>query len=383
VRGWPRSGEADLWRLRPDGSDLEQLTEGLKSVSHPTPIDPETVLFCAQDRDGAGPWLWMFDVPTRTSHRISFGVEQYTSLAANADGSRLVATVANQQAVLWRVPIGTEIATERNVEPFPLPTVRATTPRFGPAGLFYVSSRGTDDGLWLHSDGEAMEIWRGTGAAILEAPAVSPGGDLVALELTERNRTRILILSADGAERRELPTGTIEARGGISWSPDGRWIATGGAEGGRSGLFKIPVDGGTATRIVDGLALRPVWSPRGDLIVYAGAQIGPLSRLMAVRADGTPVDLPEIKILFQQGGTRARFLPDGRGLVYMQGETRLQDFYLLDLTSMQSRRLTRLQDPSEMSTFDVTPDGSAVVFDRLRRNSDLVLIELKGTTRHD
>jgi hypothetical protein len=28
-----------------------------------------------------------------------------------------------------------------------------------------------------------------------------------------------------------------------------------------------------------------------------------------------------------------------------------------------------------MLTFDVTPDGEAIVFDRLRRNSDLVLIE--------
>ena len=102
-----------------------------------------------------------------------------------------------------------------------------------------------------------------------------------------------------------------------------------------------------------------------------------------MRDDGTPVDLPEIQVLFEQGGTRARFLPDGSGIIYMQGRTLLQDFHLLDLTSMQSRRLTRLEDPAEMRTFDVTPDGSEIVFDRLRRNSDVVLIELAGTAAAD
>jgi hypothetical protein len=29
-----------------------------------------------------------------------------------------------------------------------------------------------------------------------------------------------------------------------------------------------------------------------------------------------------------------------------------------------------------LSTFDITPDGKAIVFDRSRENSDIVLIEL-------
>ena len=45
-----------------------------------------------------------------------------------------------------------------------------------------------------------------------------------------------------------------------------------------------------------------------------------------------------------------------------------------------SKRLTRLSEPAMMRTFDVTPDGAAIIFDRLRRNSDLVLIEIDGGT---
>ena len=54
-----------------------------------------------------------------------------------------------------------------------------------------------------------------------------------------------------------------------------------------------------------------------------------------------------------------------------------QDFWLLDLTTMKSRRLTRLEPGGEMRTFDITPDGRRIVFDRLSENSDIVLIELK------
>jgi Tol biopolymer transport system component len=198
----------------------------------------------------------------------------------------------------------------------------------------------------------------------------------VALVAAEDDRTRVLIVSADGAERRELPTGEVEVRGGVSWSPDGRWLVVSGAEAGSPGLFKVPIDGGAPRRIVDGEARRPMWSPQGGFIVFAGAQVGAEAPILIVREDGTPVDLPETKVLFEQGGTRARFLPDGSGIVYMQGMARRQDFYLLDLTTMQSRRLTQLEDPAEMRTFDLTPDGSEIVFDRLRRNSDLVLIEL-------
>jgi len=53
-----------------------------------------------------------------------------------------------------------------------------------------------------------------------------------------------------------------------------------------------------------------------------------------------------------------------------------QDFWLLDIRTMQSRRLTRLSNPAAMRSFDITPDGSQIVFDRLRQNSGIVLIDL-------
>ena len=49
----------------------------------------------------------------------------------------------------------------------------------------------------------------------------------------------------------------------------------------------------------------------------------------------------------------------------------------LDLATKQTRRLTRLNNRGAMRTFDIAPDGKQIVFDRLRENSDIVLIDLR------
>ena len=103
--------------------------------------------------------------------------------------------------------------------------------------------------------------------------------------------------------------------------------------------------------------------------------MGIFAPLLGVNPDGVPVALPDIKL--HRDGERVRFLPNGNGLVYMQGPSATQDFWLLDLTTKKSRQVTRLNNLAAMRTFDVTPDGTHIVFDRLRENSDIVLIELR------
>jgi Tol biopolymer transport system component len=171
---------------------------------------------------------------------------------------------------------------------------------------------------------------------------------------------------------------SIDVRGGASWAPDGKWIVVRGIEEGRPGLFKVPVDGGKPIRLTTGVASNPVWSPVGDLIAYAGPNVSAYEPLLAIRPDGTPVQLPTIHV--RRDGEHVRFAPDGKSLIYMQGELRSQNFWRLDLTTLTSRPLTRLQQRDTMRTFDVTPDGKRIVFDRLRDNSDIVSIDLQ---RHD
>jgi hypothetical protein len=121
--------------------------------------------------------------------------------------------------------------------------------------------------------------------------------------------------------------------------------------------------------------------------VYGGPGYSISAPLLAVRPDGTPVELPVTHVVRRgglgypgslgAGGERYRFLPNGKGLVYMQGQLPSQDdFRLLDLATKKTRTLTHLNNDAATRTFDISPDGKQIVFDRLRENSDIVLIDL-------
>ncbi len=379
VRGRPATRQMDLWRVQPSaGGKQEQLTSDQVGVMFPAPIDETTVLFVAHDPNGAGPWLWSLDVESGfPPQRLHWGVEQYTSLAASKDGRRVVATVANRRASLWRVPIAEPGATarERDIERVQgLEAVPALGPRFAGDSLYFVSSRGTGDGLWCRRGLRVIEVLAGDETAVLAPPAVSPDGESLAVVLRTKGRVRLWLVGADGQQPEALSDET-NVYGSPAWSPDGTQIAVGGVDASGPGLFVFPRAGGAPKRLVDGFASNPVWSPTDDLIVYLGKSLMAFHHLRGVRpSDGSPFDLPEIRVIV--AGERHRFLPDGSRLVYMKGFQLGLDFWQLDLATKEEHRLTQLDAPSEMQSFDIDPTGEYIVFDRMEQNSDVVLIEL-------
>ena len=132
-------------------------------------------------------------------------------------------------------------------------------------------------------------------------------------------------------------------------------------------------------RLHTGSSSNPVWSPAGDLIVFTGPNVSAVAPLLAVRPDGSAVELPPIEV--RREGERLRFLPDGKALVYMQGLQARQDFWLLDLASRKTRPLARLTNPAAMLSFDIAAVGKQIVFDRRRENSDIVLIDLSERSK--
>ena len=214
-------------------------------------------------------------------------------------------------------------------------------------------------------------------AGIAEPPAISPDGRRIAVVTSQGGKRRLQLVTSDGAESESIAQ-ALDVEGSTDWSPDGRWLVTGGTDGGGEGLFKTPADEGSPVRLTKTVGRDPVWSPDGSLISYSGPNIFTLAPLLAIRPDGTPIKMPDIRT--HRDGERLRFMPDGWELVFMRAAeaTPWQDFWLLDLKTMDTRRLTRLTDRAAMRTFDITPDGRQIVFDRLRENSAVVLIETQG-----
>ena len=375
--GLPRT-EMDVWRLPVSGGPPERITQHDSRVGYPVLLDDRTLVYTATADDGTGPWLYAMDLGDRVPYRLSTGVENYVSLAASVAVSgeprRLVATVANPSVQLWSVALGDTVAEEGKASPLALPTTRSAAPRIGPdSTLYYLASRGGADGIWRLSAAGAVELWKPSQGALAGAVAVSPDGRRLCFPVRRLGRSTLHCTTADGTGVITLAD-SLDVRDSPSFSPDGKWIAVGAIEGTGVRLFKVPVDGGPPVRLVDSVSSSPVWSPDGRLILYSGASRARQVPLRAVSADGRPYPVPSLTV--DRIGDSYRFLPDGKRVVVKLGGFRGQDFWMVDLDSGTRRRLTSLKPGDLVHRFDLSLDGRRIYFERVRDNSDVVLIEL-------
>jgi Tol biopolymer transport system component len=365
----------DIWRIRSTGGAAEQITHHNSRVSHPVFVNARTLMYLASGDDGSGPWLHSIDVDRRTPHRVGDNLgnlDRYTSLSASADGRRLVATLANTHGTLWRLPIADTPVDDSVARPIVLSTARGFSPRTGPGYLLYVSSKGTGDGIWKLANGGATELWSAPDARVIGGPELAPDDQRVAFSVDQGGRTLLYTMSVDGTNVR-LVTGSLELRGAPAWSPDGRSIVSGVNVGGIPHLFRIPLEGAPVPFVRE-YAVDPVWSPRGDFLVYSGADVGTTFPLKAVNADAGHHAIPRLTLT--RGARRLRFLPGRPALLVMRGEIQHKNLWLIDLDTGSERQLTDLSPAFNIRDFDVSADGREIVVERVQEQSDIVLIEL-------
>ena len=241
--------QLDIWRISADGGAAERITSHKGRVSHPVWLNRRTLAYLASDPDGSGPWLHSMDVERRIPHRLSAGVDRYASLAASADGRRLVATVASRKRTLWRLPVADSPATISTPVRITLTTGTGFSPRLGPRYLLYVSGTGVSESIWKLADGESTELWTGTGAQIFGGPVSTSDGQRIAFSVRQEGKTLLYVMQADGTNTR-IVTDALELQGSPAWAPDGQSITSAAIEGGAPRLFRVPLDGSRPSSFV-------------------------------------------------------------------------------------------------------------------------------------
>ena len=165
----------DIWRIRPAGGTPERITSHNGRVSYPVLLDRRTLMYLASDPDGSGPWLYSMDVERRIPHRLTSGLDRYTSLAASADGRRLVVTLAssaeNALALARSMILPAEVSAPAQIS---LTTSTGFSPRLGPNYLLYVSATGTGESIWKLANGTGHGVVEWSGSASLWRPGNLP-----------------------------------------------------------------------------------------------------------------------------------------------------------------------------------------------------------------
>ena len=362
----------DIWRITPAGGTPERITSHSGRVSYPVLLDRRTLMYLSSDSDGSGPWLYSMDVERRIPHRLTTGLERYTSLAASADGRRLVVTLASPKGTLWRLRLSGSPA-EAAAARISLTTSTGFSPRLGPDYLLYVSATGTSESIWKLANGTGTELWSGQGAQVFGGPAISPDGRSVAFSVRQSGQTLLYVMQADGTNAR-IVTDSLDLQGAPAWAPDGQSITTAVDDHGVPHLFRVPVDGRAPALFVREYSMDPAWAPDGRFVVYSGPDIGTTFSVKALSAEAATHPLPALTLT--RGARHLAFLPGGRALVLLRGEIQHKNLWLVDLETGAERQLTNLTPDFDIRDFDISPDGREVVLERVQERSDVVLLNL-------
>jgi Tol biopolymer transport system component len=362
----------DIWRIPPGGGTPERITAHAGRVTHPVLLDRRTLLYLASDPDGSGPWLYSMDVQRRIPHRLTYGLDKYTSLAASADGRRLVVTVASPKTTLWRLSIADSPGGAASAARISL-TSMEFSPRLGPNYLIYVSATGTNESIWKLANGTATELWSGPDAHMLGGPAIASNGRSIAFSVRQHGRAFLYIMQADGTNA-QVVTDSLDLQGAPAWAPDGQSILTAASDHGVPHLFRVPLDGRSPTPFVREYSVDPAWAPDGRFVVYSGPDIGTTFSVKAVTGEAAAHPLPALTLT--RGARHLTFLPGGKSLVYLRGEIQHKNLWLLNLETGAERQLTNVAPDFNIRDFDISPDGREVVLERIQEHSEVTLLDL-------
>jgi Tol biopolymer transport system component len=195
-------------------------------------------------------------------------------------------------------------------------------PVYSPDGksIMFSSNRGGTLDLWEAST-ETGEVHRVTDDPQDDwDPEYGPDGQTIFWCSNRGGPFEIWTARRDGSAPHQLSRDSLDAQN-PSISPDDRWVLYSSAHPAKSGLWRLPVDGGDGEHLLTTATLIPDLSPDGrnvSVITDVGTVEAKLSVFDLEAHKLLPVSVP----LQVQSGTvqlgRARFMPDGRAVAYIQ-----------------------------------------------------------------
>jgi len=138
----------------------------------------------------------------------------------------------------------------------------------------------------------------------------------------EKKPSQLVMIRADGSEKRELTSGPLNS-GFPSWSPDGKRIVYRVWTKEERSLQILNLDDGKSTKLTSGNDNFPVWSPLGDRIGFTRDTGATNSyEIFTVRPDGT-----DLKQLTHAPGNDAHcaWSPDGKYIVFSSSRFGFRD----------------------------------------------------------
>jgi Tol biopolymer transport system component len=254
-----RDGDAEIYLMNDDGTNITQLTDNNVHDSHPAWSPDGTKIAFSRDIVGGKPDIFVMD--TDGTNQINL---------TNAPGADMYPAFS---------PDGTKIA--------------------------FVSERNGNFEIYvMNADGSNPQNLTNTPGYDEHHPAFSPDGTKIVFtrgRIGDMNSVEIYIMNSDGSNVRKLTdNNSFDGRmSSQAWSPDGEKIVFTSERDGNSEIYVMDADGSNQTRLTytsDGESY-PSFSPDGTLVAFQSETDGsapfdpgdPSSEIYVMNADGSNV----------------------------------------------------------------------------------------------
>ena len=317
--------------------------------------------------------LWKVSASGGTPERLGVGGGNAANPAVSPRGNRLAYEQRQLDANIWR------IALPESSRPGPAPLQLSASsrqdyaPHISPDGarVVFLSDRSGSDEIWLCDAGGANLVQLTTSGGSFGTPRWSPDSRYLASEHT-KGPPGIYVMSAEGGLPRQV-TADPSAAVLPSWSSDGQWLYFASNRTGRFEVWKVRAEGGRAVQVTKRGGVRAFESADGKFVYYAKVFGG--SGLWKVPVNGgeetAVLDLPP-----HLWGYWA-LVKDGIYFVDVEVSPRPA----VRFVSFDTGRVSHVMDLEEKPIarwpgMAISPDGSWILYTQAdHRSVDIMLVE--------
>ncbi len=382
IFGSQRDGNAEIYLMNGDGSNVRRLTNHPAWDSHPVfSPDGTTIAFPSnRESENSDVYLMNPDGSGTVKRLTDWQTEEYVEPGCwSPDGTQIIFSSdrdGNDDIFVISAEIyhpRLVLADETHNLQFPFVSADGTE-------IVYQAEMADKSGelrIFKPESQQSRLVLKTENADT--TPAFSPDGTRIAFQTRLESNTEICLINGDGSNLTNL-TQNAARDVSPSWSPDGGQIAFASNRDGNYGsfqLFLMNADGSDQHRIysTNGMSFSPAWSPEGKQIIFtndkADGGIGNFE-IYKIRLETGEA---EQRLTFRRGSDRqAVFSRDGKKIVFTSNMDGNAEIYLMNSDGSGLLRLTR--NTAEDITPQFSKEGTSIIFSS-NRGGKLAIYEIR------
>jgi eukaryotic-like serine/threonine-protein kinase len=326
--------------------------------------DGKAIILAPQYHPGGPTEISYLSAKSGELRQITNGFEDYFSdLSLSADFRSLAAVRANNVLELWLGRFGDPNSFR------PITTGgQSYWGAWTPDGRIVYASYAGGNSIWaLKTDGSSAVQLSPNTEYNVSVFRVSPNGRYIVFTSWKSGQPHFWRMDIDGGNPRQL-TNSLYDSNHSDVSPDSQWMVY-DKTGAEKGIWKVSIEGDKPVQLTSVEASRPAVSPDGKMIAYRASSGDFASKVEIMPFAGGPA----MKELDLPGSTTLRWTPDSHAILYVNTEAGVSNIWSQPIAGGKAKQITHFSS-DQIGDFDLSRDGSQIVFSRDQVNADVVLI---------